>query len=284
MSKAKLHHFVPQFYLRQWCDADEKLWVYPIDGRPPFQANPRNFAAESNLYTPKPGAPHVADDTESWFSEWEGLFAREWPGIVDRADNPQTRKNIARFLGTLVARHPEERNAVGEMNRRLVEAVREVADEEQISIIVKDATVNVKASEIREFGRTDEASVRTDFIRLMPAMAKTIAEALFQRNWGIVFSEKRSFITSDHPVASVRGTSRKPTFGFATPGTLVFFPISPYRFLVIADEWEAPFMHYKVDDEKVFIRRVVQTADRFVFSDRKDMRVVKAIQKLKSSK
>jgi len=51
-SKPKLHHYVPQFYLRQWCDANEQLVVYPIDGREPFRANPKNVAAECGLYSP----------------------------------------------------------------------------------------------------------------------------------------------------------------------------------------------------------------------------------------
>ena len=79
----KLHHYVPQFYLRQWCDSEGKLLVFPIDGRDPFRAAPRNFAAESKLYSTKRGAEAVRD-TESWLSGWEGLFASKWPDIVDR--------------------------------------------------------------------------------------------------------------------------------------------------------------------------------------------------------
>jgi hypothetical protein len=108
-AQPKLHHYVPQFYLRQWCDAVGQLVVYPLDGRPPFRTNPRNVAAECNLYTPLLGAPAVRDDHEKWFSGWEGLFSNEWPEIFDRGENPRTRKNLARYLATLLIRHPVAR-------------------------------------------------------------------------------------------------------------------------------------------------------------------------------
>ena len=116
MPRAKLHHFVTQFYLRQWCDTDGKLWVYPVNGRSPFRASPRQFGAETKLYTPTAGAEGVRHDTEDWLSGWEGLFAKVWPDIVDRADNPKTRANVARFIGTLIARHPKHRGWILELN------------------------------------------------------------------------------------------------------------------------------------------------------------------------
>ena len=98
MARAKLHHFVPQFYLRRWCDSKGKLWVYPLEGKEPFRAAPQQFAAETHLYTPKAGADAVRGDTEEWMAGWESRFAEVWPEIVDRCDDPRTRANVARFL------------------------------------------------------------------------------------------------------------------------------------------------------------------------------------------
>src|SRR4029077_2834201 len=133
MSEAKLHHFVPQFYLRQWCDLQNRLWVYPIDGRPPFRASPRNFAAESKLYAIDPDAHGALRNTESWLSGWESRFANVWPDIVDRADNPRTRANIARFIATLVARHPRERDGVAKMNEWFIHAADGLSDEQHLT-------------------------------------------------------------------------------------------------------------------------------------------------------
>ena len=44
-------HFVPQFYLRQWANRDEKVWQYGFDGRPPVHMGVTNIAFERGLYT-----------------------------------------------------------------------------------------------------------------------------------------------------------------------------------------------------------------------------------------
>jgi hypothetical protein len=104
-----------------------------------------------------------------------------------------------------------------------------------------------------------------------------VGDRLFSRRWGLVFSLEPSFITCDAPVTLERGACRRAKFGVGTPGTLVFFPVSRMRFLVIADEWEHPFKHYQMDDERVFIRRVVNGAERFVFSSREHPSIADAI-------
>jgi hypothetical protein len=266
----KLHHYVPQFYLRQWCDEAGTFVVYPLNGSPHFRTAPRNIAAESNLYTPLPGAPLVRDDHEQWFSGWEGHFAKVWPDIFDRGENPRTRKNLARFLATLLIRHPAAREVVGEINRRLVTLATGAPNGGQIAIRSRHGVAEVAVADIRKYAATDADGIRTDWLRQMPAVARRLSDELFNRRWGVVFAETDSFVTSDVPLVLHRGACRSAKFGIGTPGTLIFFPISPRRFLVIADEWESPFMHYKLDDERVFIRRVVRGANRFVFAQREN--------------
>jgi hypothetical protein len=273
----ELHHYVPQFYLRQWCDDEGKLVVYPLDGRPPFRTATRNVAAECNLYTPIPGAPAVRDDHEQWFSGWEGHFAKVWPQIFDRGDNPKTRKNLARFLATLLIRHPAAREVVGDINKRLFEMASSASDQSIIAIRGRYGEASVSVGEIRQFVSVAADEIRTDWLRHMPEVARSLGDQLFRRPWGLVFAETDSFITSDNPVALDRGACRRVKFGIGTPGSLVFFPVSPQRFLVIADEWEWAFMHYKLHDRGVFIRRVVRTADRFVFARNEDPMIIDAI-------
>lgn len=266
MRQPKLHHFVPQFYLRQWCDSKGKLWVYPLDGKKPFRAAPKQFAAETHLYTPKPGADAVRDDTEVWMSGWESHFAKVWPEIVDRCDHPSTRANVARFIGTLIARYPKTRDFVRELNAFFQRAATGKPDDAELTFLSKAGEMKLTASEIREFALTDGDSVRTDFIRLMPRAAKAAADALMSRRWLAVVSEQPSFITSDTPVVTLKGTSWRSKFGLGTPGTIINFPVSPFRMLVLADEWERTFGHAEVGDAGVFVRRIVGGADRFVFA------------------
>jgi len=281
VSKPKLHHYVPQFYLRQWCDADGKVVVYPVDGSKPFRTTPRNVAAECGLYTPIPGAEAVRHDHELWFAGWEGMFSGKWPDIFDRADNPDTRRNLARFLATLLLRHPASRQIVGDINRRLLAMASNARIDQRVSISGGQASVQVSAAEIREFAATNSDAVRTDWLRQMPALAPSLGELLFSRRWGVIFAPEPAFITSDNPVSLDRGAYRGEKFGLGTPGTLISFPISPTRFLLIADEWDHPFMHYRLEDHGVFMRRVVRGAHRFVFSSHESRKLAEIVSSLR---
>ena len=278
-AQPKLHHYVPQFYLRQWCDAVGQLVVYPLDGRPPFRTNPRNVAAECNLYTPLLGAPAVRDDHEKWFSGWEGLFSNEWPEIFDRGENPRTRKNLARYLATLLIRHPVAREIVGDINKRLRTLASGVPDDRRIAVSGRSGVAEASVADIREYAATDPDGIRTDWLRVMPALARPLGDELFARKWAIVCADSDSFVTSDTPIVLHRGACRHAKFGVGFPGTIISFPISPRRFLVIADEWERPFMHCKLDDERVFIRRVIHGAGRFVFAQPESPTIAEAIAK-----
>lgn len=211
-------------------------------------------------------------------SGWESHFAKVWPYVVDRADDLDTRANIARFIATFVSRHPIQRDRLGAFNASLIGASEGLSDDEHVTYSSGNGKSRIPVSEIREFARSDAESVRTDFIRMMPPLSRRLADALISRRWGVVFSEGRDFVTSDNPVILNRGASRKPAFGFGTPGTVVNFPVSPWRFIVIADEWEVPFCHYKLNDPCVFVRRVVNGAARFVFAASENHFVSEAIQ------
>lgn len=275
--RPKRHHYVPQFYLRQWCDGAGQLVVYPLDGGPLLRMTPRNVAVECNLYTPTPGAADVRDDHEQWFSGWEGMWAKDWPSIFDLGENPRTRKDLARFLATLLIRHPAAREMVGEINRRLKTLANKAPDDGHITIRNRYGVSKAAVADIREYAATDLDGIRTDWLRVMPGVAESVADELFARKWAVFCTEVDSFITSDTPVALHRGACRFDKFGIGTPGTFISFPISPRRFLIIADEWEWSFAHYKLDDERGFIRHVVRGADRFVFAQRASPIIAQAV-------
>jgi hypothetical protein len=127
----------------------------------------------------------------------------------------------------------------------------------------------LQVSEIREFALMDADSVRTDHVRLMPRASKAAADALMSRRWLVVVAETPAFITSDDPVVLLRGSCWRPKYGLGSPGTIVNFAVSPFRFLVLADEWERTFDHGMLDNADVFVRRIISGANRFVFSAEK---------------
>jgi len=50
MSDPKLHHYVPQFYLRRFVDDSDRLWVWDRDRDRVFATHPEKIAAERRFY------------------------------------------------------------------------------------------------------------------------------------------------------------------------------------------------------------------------------------------
>jgi len=61
--------------------------------------------------------------------------------------------------------------------------------------------------------------------------ATHLAEILMRKRWSGIFSERPVFITTDALVMMLNPTLER--FGFMTPGTVVSFPLSPTRVLMI---------------------------------------------------
>lgn len=150
-------------------------------------------------------------------------------------------------------------------------------DNAEVTFLHKTGDAKLKVSEIREFALSDPDSVRTDFIRLMPHASKAAAKALMSRRWLVLIADSQPFITSDNPVVMLRGSCKRPKYGLGTPGTIINFPVSPNRFLVLADEFERTFAQSTVQDREVFIRRIVSSADRFVFASAHEEMIASAI-------
>lgn len=77
------------------------------------------------------------------------------------------------------------------------------------------------------------------------------------------------FITSDRPVAKVHQT--RETFGFGTSGTIVTFPLSPTRVLLMDDSHREPANQYYPlhgDDPVALNYATMRNAANFIISSR----------------
>jgi hypothetical protein len=270
------HHFVPQFYLRQWGNADEKVWQYGFDGLPPVHVGTKNVTFERGLYT------HPAKDkvtpltTEDDLAEIESGYAEVWPDIIDRATDVQTRHNIARFVALMFVRHPQHRETVRLMNETWREIVQGLEPEAEVGITDEGRGGKIRVQDVLE--ETKDEFVGSGFLKLIRGTLEHIAETLMARRWGIVFSEKPAFVTSDCPVVRDRGSCQRRAFGFRTPGTLILFPCSPKRLLVISDDWPHEFAHYKLTDADVFNQMIARGAVRFIYGSERDLELAKKIK------
>jgi hypothetical protein len=91
----------------------------------------------------------------------------------------------------------------------------------------------------RTADRNDKKQMFLDSLR---DNAMHLAEILMQKRWSVVFSEEPVFITSDSPVTVLH--PEREIFGLATPGTVISFPLSPTRVLLMDDRHDQPKGHY----------------------------------------
>ena len=265
MTSNTCQHFVPQFYLRGWSDHAERVWQYPVTGAKPSHVRVKNIAFERGLYSHPAADKTAALKTEKDLASIESLYAPAWPGIIDRAQDSRTRRNLARFIALTTLRHPQHQAAVQRVNANLRRAVKDIPSDQTVEFHEANETFSCLAGDILNGTNDDKETIRSTFLRSMHESVEDIAEALFRRRWGVIFSEHPAFVTSDCPVVLDRGACRKPALGFGTAGTLVLFPFCPKRLLVIDDLWPHDFAHYKLTQADVYNRFIAQGAVRFVY-------------------
>lgn len=268
----ELHHYVPQFYLRHWCDADGKMWIHPRDGSHPYQSGPRSFCAEIGLYDTSKTHLLRAWDQESDLSRSEAIFAKKWPEIFAHASDKRTKMNLARYLAISYLRHPNTRRLIDNVNtitRELISTIR--PNQETIDVCFRDKSHTLDVDHIREKTEDTQANIQEGFLRTMRSEAQDIANTLHQRKWGILVSPGPVVVTGDCPFVLWRGKSTRRSFGIRTPGTQISFPLSPRSLLLIDDDFTKDGMLYPLQSPGNLNAGVVEAAERFVFSCTKDI-------------
>lgn len=109
MSEPKLHHYVPQFYLRRFCDESGRLWAWNRDEDKAFQATPKSIAVERDFYYLDLDADEDPFAMEKQFAYLEYDIARitdqwvEWVRAMERVTRlpigDHNRHLVSQFLG-----------------------------------------------------------------------------------------------------------------------------------------------------------------------------------------
>lgn len=115
----------------------------------------------------------------------------------------------------------------------------------------------------------DEDQHHRFFAETIMSQSVPLAELLLEKRWSVVFSESDHFVTSDKPVALQN--FRKSTFGVGTEGTIISFPLSPTRLLIMDDMHEEPANQYYplMDSNRgAFNSDIWQFGNRFMITGR----------------
>ena len=252
MGKMKRNHWVPQSYLRAFAadpDRREKIWRFSKEAGHPELKPIAKVAYRHYLYAPKDSAGQrdysfevQLSRLEQWFGEkpWQLLLTE----FLDLG-NSTVRKMASLLAAVLYLRNPRSLDFSSHLHRTLVDFLKDLPELPQ-SFEHNGKRYSVDTSDWERFRESDDEELKKNWIATVKE-ASWLAELLMSMRWSIVLSDTQGFITSDHPV-----TVTHPSLsfrGFKDPDTIVIFPLSPSRLLVMDHRMNEPAgQHYPAGD------------------------------------
>jgi hypothetical protein len=283
------HHFLPIFYLRNFCSAKGQLYVYER-GKLPRTSVPKQEAHIRDLYTFEDEGGKKFE-IEKALSKYEGDAAPVIQGILDRTENRSHRHltdsetDILRYLVALMfVRVPAGRKldeqyiepAVRKLlegaahdSRQFAELLKDVPEDENLSVeeralLIEDVRLGILN------GYYNEPPAPGFRLQAMLHVAGMIAIELQGYSCLIVLAPKHEpFITGDTPVCTATEIDGKTQLGtaFADKNTAIWLPISTKVCLLWRRREEPGFGKLPSRGVRIVKRTTMRFAERFVYSN-----------------
>lgn len=240
--QARNHHYVPQFYLRNF-SSDEKVFAFNTKNGKLFSSSPRNIASERDLYRLEGPEPQLA---EKMFGEIETAITPILNNIISTEKLPAFDSDefisLMWFISLMVVRHPGQLTKFEEFMKTVMQRSVEIFAH-HISAEGKTLGDGQKitkeqandAVEALNAGRIKIHIPRDHSLTSSLKTAETIAETLVARSWTLAISSETEFMTSSSPVLLVwddLSLHLKYPTGFGVKNTTVYFPISPKLLMI----------------------------------------------------
>jgi uncharacterized protein DUF4238 len=251
MAKHKKQHFVPQSYLRAWCDPEAPagqtpyVWRFSKDGSIAQRKAPEKIFHERDLYTiPMPDGGRDLR-LERGLSQLEGAFVKVRDAKLARQKPLDEREGtlLCAFVAASHARTPMLRDHFGEFWSDLLAKGNEMQEWAKTATPAQrralggvppsdpDRSFSLSLEEVQEMA---EAPLQT----MLVAMVRELTPLLAQLDL-LVFTTTDSpgFLTSDNPCVwfDADAYRRPPLYqgvGAAFPGIEITLPVSPRQLLV----------------------------------------------------
>lgn len=267
VSNPKLHHYVPQFYLRRFADQAGRLWVWDREADRVFSARPGSVAAESNFYFLTELAEQGHDPL---------TMERQFAAI-----EAEVSAITGQWLDWIRHGKPGELLAVPAVNRELISLFLALqflrtADTRSILAALSESVGHAADSE------TERRALHAELLwndELTSSFADRVGRCswLFGRN-----ATSTPFVTSDNPIAFRTADNRMwIRAGVLSEGTYIVYPLAPDVVMYCYPD-EGPWRDARISrfDCRIspvsFTDKMVQDentgqvfmASRFVFSNR----------------
>jgi Protein of unknown function (DUF4238) len=282
-NEPKLHHFLPEAYLRRFADKRGDLWVIDRKQGVVRRQSPEVTAAERELYT-------LEDDGGARDRSVESALAGfvDGPGqhairVLDEGGRlaGEDAGKLAIFVAALYVRTP----AFLEQHRQLAEQMRDSLIRGGVEPAVEPlpesdpeaqrlrAAGGVRADELLAMfnaNREERRPHHNDFVRMMVNLVPMLADAIHGLEWFIASAPPgKAFVTCDAPVIITRPPSHSPLMGvgLTTPGSEKIIPLSSRLALLMGDQVARPMVaHITIDRDHLrwINEALVRRCERFV--------------------
>lgn len=265
-SRSKNQHWVPRFYLRHFAtpetrDAEEaQIWIFSNskeDGDERL-TNIKNVCAKRYLYSPRDLAGQRSWTLDEKLSDLESQLASLWPSVATKLLDfgpEDIRRAMALFVSLMHLRGPDTLRSVADTHRGLVSLLGTAPTNADgtPNVEIVDHSGDAQMLDTRDWEQYRKANAddhQRFFVDLIQTEATRLAELLMRKRWCVLFADTDAFVTSDCPV-SVHHRSRNAC-GFGTPGSIVIFPLTPRRVLVMDDQLvEPPNQYYRLSPDSI---------------------------------
>lgn len=263
--RKKRHHFVPEAYLKFFCDAEGKIRAYfKDDPQNPIHLAPRNIAFQKHYYSqPLPEGGRDTNSLEDFFARLES----KWPRIVERIDRREdindALDDIWTFISLQRVRVPAMRDAFERLSAEAMKATARRLDEAGQLPPKPGGCENIL--ELMEVAIDPHRSIHS-----MPAGLKAMGTVLDRLGIGAIRNETDiPFLTSDNPVIyfdpSVPEPKMQPyNIGKHGGPIVLLFPISPSLLIYGHTQMRNQFKKFGFLIGEVADRRQVKRINRQV--------------------
>lgn len=212
-NRAKLHHYVPQGYLRGFANEKGQVRVIPLDrSRKPFVSSVKNVAAQTHFHTIE--ELEEPDAFETALSEVEGKASRIIKAFEKKTfpRSEDDRWDLSYYMALQSVRGPDTRKTTEHLNAKLIRLEIGAAGRSNVGPWIKrnfgfdpspEQEDRVWAEATQPDGPPISFSNR-DHIQYMLDMAEELTPYFACRQWSLVRFERRALFTSDAPVSLIR--------------------------------------------------------------------------------
>jgi hypothetical protein len=252
MNIPKRHHYLPQFYLKNFTDDNGLLWVFDREKNEYRQQLPKDTAIKGYYYAfkGKDGRKHT--EIENFFSVIEG---KTKPILIklDKKEsiNTEEKEILAIFISFLKTRVPHFEKLTNESSEKIMKQMNRLmfSSEERVAAMIDryeketGKKIKIDPKELIDFIQGDRYDIkfpREHSIESMLLLGQDLIGYFLQMDWFFLWAPKNSsFITSDNPFLLLPPSDYNPKsfygVGILTPGAKKIIPLTSHTCLIMGD-------------------------------------------------